>query len=84
MTRVIVHIDRLVLHGLDRADAAGISAGLQSELQRLLASPEAAAGLVARGDLRQLQGGSLKLSPRDPAADTGRAVARRVIPGVRS
>jgi len=34
MSRIHVHIDRLVLAGFDRADHATLVAGLQSELRR--------------------------------------------------
>ena len=35
--RIVLHIDRLVLRGIDRADAGAVSAAIQAELQRLVA-----------------------------------------------
>jgi hypothetical protein len=36
MTRVVVHIDKLVLRGIDRSDATSISAGIESQLRHQL------------------------------------------------
>ncbi|MDN3556275.1 hypothetical protein [Halomonas maura] len=55
MTRLVLHIDRLVLRGIDPDDAEAISAGLQAELQRRLAAPAAVDALVEGGDRARLR-----------------------------
>ena len=40
MTRVVVHIDRMVLNGFRNADSHTIVEGMRGELARLLARPE--------------------------------------------
>jgi hypothetical protein len=39
MRRVVLHIDRLALHGLAAAEARAVTAALRSELSALLAQP---------------------------------------------
>jgi len=48
MKRVIVHIDRLVLRGLDGSDRDAIADGLRGELARQLVNEGALAELTAR------------------------------------
>ncbi|MEL7940108.1 MULTISPECIES: hypothetical protein [Pseudomonas] len=36
MTRIVLHIDRLLLRGIDPADADALAAALRQEVQRLL------------------------------------------------
>lgn len=47
MTRVIVHIDRLVLHGVPPEDQQPVAEGLQGELGRLLQAPGVAEQLAS-------------------------------------
>ncbi|QID17619.1 hypothetical protein G3580_08160 [Nitrogeniibacter mangrovi] len=42
MTRIVIHIDALVLQGIDRRDADAVAAGVRAELARRLADPAAA------------------------------------------
>ena len=37
--RIVLHIDRLVLKGVDPGDAAALSSAIRAELQRRLAEP---------------------------------------------
>jgi DNA polymerase III delta prime subunit len=48
MKRVVLHIDSLVLKGFRHEDRHGIAEGLQQELSRLFADPQAAQQLTAR------------------------------------
>ena len=54
MSRVVVHIERLVLKGGRPGDGDALARGLEQELARLLAEPGAAAGFAARGDRDRL------------------------------
>lgn len=65
-TRLILHIDRLVLHGIDRAAAPAIAEQLQAELQRRLAEPGAAERLAAGGHRARL-----RLGPLAPSRESG-------------
>ncbi len=72
--RVVLHIDRLVLRGVDPADAAAVALALRTELGSLLA-PDAGAALAAQGSVAVRRVPQLSLAPgADPAA-LGRAVA---------
>ena len=59
MTRIVLHIDRLVLRGVDPADARAVAAAMQAELGRLLGS-DAGAALLAPGDRAVLRAGRQK------------------------
>jgi len=65
VSRVVVHIERLVLRGVASGAEKAIAAGLQRELQRLLASP-AGCGHWARA----AEAARLRLGPLPPAAAT--------------
>ena len=55
MKRVTVHIDRLVLRGLPDVDGEGIAEGIEQELGRVLADPEAVRQLTSSGDVPRLR-----------------------------
>lgn len=79
MPRIVFHIDRLVLRGVERADAAAVSDALQAELRTLLAvggSP-----LATQGSAHALQAGKVRLPHDADAAALGRGVAMRIADG---
>jgi hypothetical protein len=82
--RVRVHIESLALHGFRHEDRYEIAAGLESELGRLLASPEMAAHLAAAGHVTRLDAGRLAIShasrPRQVGVQSARGIARRMKP----
>lgn len=77
MTRVVLHIDRLVLRGVDPADAGAVAAALRAELGRRL-QRDAAAALAGQGDRAVLRAGRVHLAPGDHGQALGRAVAARI------
>ena len=79
MKRVVVHIDRLVLRGVDLADAATICASLQRDLRRLLAQPGAEAALIGRGGSALLRAGEVHVAHGEGATGLGRAAATRIV-----
>jgi len=79
MKRVIVHVEGLVLRGFSHGDRRAIAAGLEGALSRLLAEPGALRALAGRGDSDRVQAGRVRIAPERGAADTGRAVAGRVV-----
>lgn len=81
MTRVVLHIERLVLNGVDHADSAGLARSLQVELQRLMAGTDVVQRLSTQGDTHHLRAGKVRVAQGDGVADTGRAVARRIVRG---
>ena len=81
MPRIVLHIDRLVLHGVERGDAAALSAALQVELHSLLGVPGATHALTARAGARAVQAGKAALPPGADASALGRAVASRIVGG---
>jgi hypothetical protein len=83
MRRVVLHVDRLVLRGIARADAEAVSAGLRTELRSLLAGPEAVAALGALRALPAVQAGRARLPQDADAASVGRAVAGRIVQGAK-
>ena len=78
MTRVIVHIERLVLAGLRTEDRHRITSGLQDELGRLLGSRQALARLGSAGDRPQLKVAGVVLAPGATARQIGGQLARGI------
>ena len=76
MPRIVLHIDRLVLRGVERADAATFSEALQAELRTLLAG--GGGTLATQGSTHALQAGKVRLPHDAGAAALGRAVATRI------
>ena len=76
MTRVFVHIDRLVLRGVAAAERDALAGALRAELTRRLAAPEAVGRLTSIGNVARLRVGSV-VGGRD-ARRTGAAVARGI------
>jgi len=83
MTRIVVHIDRLVLTGIDRNDAATVAAGMQAELQRLLAEPGINRALTDTGHRLRIRVGAVPVAPGTTAQAMGRAIAGGVAQGMR-
>ena len=82
MTRVVVHIDRLVLRGVDRADGATISAAIETQLRQSLALPGVAQSLGEIGNRHQLNAGVVDASGVGGARQLGRRVGKRIAKGV--
>ena len=76
MPRIVLHIDRLVLRGVERADAAAVSEALQAELRTLLAA--GGSPLATQGSIHALQAGKVRVPHDAGAAGLGRAVATRI------
>lgn len=83
MTRIVLHIDRLVLRGIAPKDARAVSAGVRAELQRLLGEPGAAAALAAGGDRFRVRTAPTPLASDTSAAATGRRIAASIVNGVK-
>ncbi|MFT3815299.1 MAG: hypothetical protein QM740_18305 [Acidovorax sp.] len=77
MTRIVLHIDRLVLRGVAPRDAAGIVQALRAELGHLLAADTGAA-FAAQGNAAVRRVPPLTLAPGTDATALGRAVAGRI------
>jgi hypothetical protein len=81
MSRVIVHIDKLVLRGVDRADAGALSADIGTQLQQSLAQGDVAGAVKSTGDRQRIKiHQSQPVSVRDGAA-IGGAIARGITGG---
>lgn len=62
MTRIVIHIDRLVLRGIDSTDAEAVSAGVSSALAEALGDPARRASLLAQGNRARVDAGTVKAS----------------------
>jgi hypothetical protein len=82
MKRVMLHINRLVLRGIDRADAQAVSAGLQAELQALLADPRVAGALVNGGNRARVHAGTVDSSADGSGRNMGKAIAGGIARGI--
>jgi hypothetical protein len=84
MSRIIVHIDRLVLHGFRHADRHAIADGLRTELGQYFAGPDAARLLTSRGDLPHLKPGDFRVGLRATPARIGSQAGRAIGKGLKS
>jgi len=55
MTRVILHIDRLVLKGFREADRQRVVSGVQAQLGRVFGEPETVLRLAAAAGVSQMR-----------------------------
>lgn len=82
MKRIVLHIDRLVLNGVDRVDAQALSAGLQTELQRLLSVPGTTGPLAAAGDRVRVRGADVPMAADGDGRQMGHAIAGSIVKGM--
>jgi hypothetical protein len=78
MRNVILHIDRLVLHGVAASDRRGLVQGLHAELARQFASSVAVAGVAAMAGRARLDMGTVRAPYRSGPGGLGAAVARGI------
>jgi len=78
MTRVIVHIGRLVLKGFRPEDRQAIGQGLQAELARVLAQPDAVSRLRGLGDVPRLRVGGVAAEQGATPQRVGQGVAQGI------
>lgn len=78
MKRVVLHIDSLVLKGFRHEDRHGIAEGLQQELTRMFADPQAAQHLTAKGDVSRLQVGGVSIGHGSKPQRVGENVAQSI------
>lgn len=83
MRRVILHIDSLVLKGFRHEDRHGIAEGLQQELTRLFANPQAAQQLAANGDVSRLRLGNISIDQNSKPQRVGSQVAQGISKGMK-
>ena len=78
MSRVVIHIDRLVLKGFPREDRHAIAAGLQQELSRVFGDREAVERLSAVGDVSRLQVRGVQIGQDSKPQHIGENVALEI------
>ena len=78
MTRVVLHVDRLVLHGVRVDDLRSFAAGLEEELTRVLDNSSTLRNLRAGGVHERPQRNHLGVSSAASADGVGRCVARGI------
>lgn len=79
MSRIVLHIDRLVLRGMAPEDAAPFVEALQAELQQRLAAD---GGQALQGQDRQARyrPAPIRLAPHASNEQFGQAVAHQLVP----
>jgi hypothetical protein len=83
MTRLVIHVERLILKGVDRADAGAFTRAIRSELAQRLAGPQAASEISAAGQRRRICADQVGRPEALGPAALGRAVAGSIARGVR-
>jgi hypothetical protein len=82
MTRVVVHIDRLVLKGARPEDRHAIAQGLQDELSRVFGERDAVARLRSLGDVPQIKVGGVAVERGGLPQRLGQSVAQGIGRGI--
>lgn len=80
--KIVLHIDRLVLRGINRADAVAVSAALQAELRQQLAT-QGSGALAAHAARPHMHVGQVQLAQGADSTALGQAVATRIAAGGR-
>lgn len=84
MSRIVIHIDRLLLRGFRHTDRHAIADGLRTELVQYFGEPGAAHMLASRGDLPHLKPGTLRIGPRATPIRVGAQAGRAIAKGLKS
>jgi hypothetical protein len=84
MTRVVIHIDRLVLKGIRREDRQRFAEGLGEELRGLLAEPGGYEDLMSRGGVSRLEVGTVRTDSQATPGQVGTLVAHSIARGITS
>lgn len=82
MTRVVVHIDRLVLTGFGNEDAHAVGGGMRGELARLLTDSAAGERLASLGNVSRLDAGTISLAQGVRAQRLGISAGRAIAGGL--
>ena len=83
MSQIHLHIDRIVLRGIDPADREVLLQSLQSELARVLAEPAAQAALARSRRTPVLRLGKMLMTPGPAGArKLGSGIARAIGKGI--
>ncbi len=79
-----LHVDRLVLDGLNVGPGGGASIGraVEAELSRLLSEGGLAPGLRSGGSIPAIRGGSIGIGGDEKPSKLGREIARSVYNGI--
>ena len=84
MSRVIVHVEALVLRGVRHEDRHAVSLGIQQELSRLLAAPGVDTRLAQLGDLHHVGAGEVAVvdgpKPEQIGMAAAKGIAGRLLP----
>ncbi len=83
MKHIVLHIDNLVLKGFRHEDLQGIAEGLQQELTRLFADPQAIQQLTANGDVSRLRVSSVQVNQGAKPQQIGLQVAQGIGKGIK-
>ena len=73
-----LHVEEIVLHGVDAADRHAIGDAVRAELARLLSERGRSGAMLNGGGAARLDGGTLQLDADAPARDLGAGIAARV------
>jgi hypothetical protein len=84
MTRLVLHIEALVLRGVQRQDRATLADSLRQELAHALTAPDAAARLAGRGSIDRLHVPTVRVENAASPARLAQAVARGIGRGLQS
>lgn len=79
MTRVVVHIERLVLKGFQRPDRHAIARGLEMELARVFSERDGVSRLRNLGDVPRMKVGGAPVEQHVLPQRVGQSVAQGIV-----
>lgn len=79
MTRLVLHIDRIVLEGLAHGDRHAFARGMQQALAAALGKPDASRAWGRQTGAAHIDAGTLRVPHATGAADLGARTARQII-----
>ncbi|SIR86751.1 hypothetical protein SAMN05878276_0736 [Aquipseudomonas alcaligenes] len=80
MSRIVLHIDRLLLRGIHSSDAEAFATALRAELHQMLVE-SGGQSLLGTGHRASYRPPAVRVQERANAAELARAVAPHVLPG---
>jgi hypothetical protein len=79
MSRLVVHVETLIIRGVRLEDRQAVSAGIQKELSTLLSAPGAGVRLARLGTLHTVAVGEVVVVSGSKPAQVGATAARGIV-----
>ena len=82
--QIEIYIDKIVLHGTDKANAAGLKTALREQLTSLIVENGLPEAFLSQTDHGRLDGGQISIDTNQQPASVGLGIAQGIYQGINS